>query len=168
MSGSESHGLALPEIGIGQSRHELSHHNGDPVQMERLTRSDAFLSEQFSYFLDRLQSYQEHGESLLDRTMVLFGSGMSYGHSHGNANLPTILAGGKSLGLVHGQHLDFNLPMIGDYNVANPKEHYRICTRPLDSNARLGNLLLTMMQKMDVPADSFGDSIRPISALTND
>ena len=51
-------------------------------------------------------------EPLLDRTMVLFGSGMSYGHSHGNANLPTILAGGKALGLKHGQHIDYNLPKI--------------------------------------------------------
>ena len=44
--------------------------------------------------------------------MVLYGSGMSYGHSHGNANLPMILAGGRGLGLRHGRHVDFNLPKI--------------------------------------------------------
>src|SRR5207248_6837744 len=93
MSGSESNGLAIPEIGIPQTRHELSHHNGDPEQMVRLSRSDAFIAEQFAYFLEQLQTVREGEGSLLDQTMVLFGSGMSYGHSHGNANLPLVLAG---------------------------------------------------------------------------
>ena len=50
---------------------------------------------------------------------------MSYGHSHGNANLPTVLAGGKALGLKHGQHLDFNLPKIKNYDLANAGEPLR-------------------------------------------
>lgn len=165
MSGSEGRGLAIPEIGIVQSRHELSHHNGDPAQMDRLSQCDAFLTEQFSYFLDKLQSYQEQSESLLDRTMVLYGSGMSYGHSHGNANLPIVLAGGKSLGLRHGQHLDFNLPVIGDYRLSDSREHYRICTRPVDANARLCNVLLLMIQKMGVAIESFGDSVDNVPAI---
>jgi hypothetical protein len=77
MTGSESHGPALPDIGIPKTRHELSHHNGDPQNMEELTRADAYLVEQFAYFLDRLQEYTEAGEPLLARTLVLFGSGMS-------------------------------------------------------------------------------------------
>lgn len=158
MSGSESHGLALPEIGIAQSRHELSHHNGDPEQMDRLTRCDTFLTEQFSYFLDSLQSYAEQGESLLNKTMILYGSGMSYGHSHGNANLPIIVAGGKSLGFKHGHHLDFNLPKIGKYNLVDAQEHYRICKQPADTDARLSDVLLLMIKKMGVSIDSFGDS----------
>ncbi|WP_425618280.1 DUF1552 domain-containing protein [Anatilimnocola sp. NA78] len=165
MSGSESNGLAIPEIGIPQTRHELSHHNGDPEQMARLSRSDAFIAQQFSYFLDSLQAIQDGEESLLDRTMVLFGSGMSYGHSHGNANLPTILAGGKSLGLKHGQHLDYNLPKIKQYDVANASGHYSICHKPVEANARLTNLLLTMMNKMDVNVEQFADSLGPVSEL---
>ena len=165
MSGSESNGLAIPEIGIPQTRHELSHHNGDPEQMARLSRSDAFITEQFAYFLDQLQAIQDGDETLLDRTMVLFGSGMSYGHSHGNANLPTILAGGKSLGLKHGQHLDYNLPEITSYNLANAVEHYGICHKPVEPKARLTNLLLTMMQKMDVNAEQFVDSLGPVSEV---
>jgi len=167
MSGSEGNGLAIPEIGIPQTRHELSHHNGDPEQMARLSRSDAFITQQFSYFLDQLQSIQDGDESLLDRTMVLFGSGMSYGHSHGNANLPIILAGGMKLGLKHGQHIDYNLPSIGSYDLTTPGKHYSLCHTPTNGKARLTNLLLTMMQKMEVNTETFVDSLGPISEVVS-
>lgn len=166
MSGSESNGLPIPEIGISQSRHELSHHSGDPEIMARLSRSDAFIAQQFAYFLDQLQSITDGDETLLDRTMVLFGSGMSYGHSHGNANLPIVLAGGKSLGLKHGQHIDYNLPKIGKYDLANAGGHYHLCHSPVDGNARMTNLLLTMMNKMEVNTERFVDSLGPISDLS--
>ena len=165
MLGSESHGLALPEIGIQQTRHELSHHNGDPEQMSRLTQADTFLTARLARFLDRLQAVGEDGESVLDRTLVLFGSGMAYGHSHGNANLPTILAGGRALGLRHGRHVDYNLPEIGAYDLENTREYYPICVRPVDEDARLSNLLLTMLQCMGVDVDSFADSLRPVSEV---
>ena len=165
MSGSESQGLAIPEIGIPQTRHELSHHNGDPEQMARLSRSDAFITEQFAYFLDQLQAIKDGEESLLDRTMVLFGSGMAYGHSHGNANLPTILAGGKSLGLKHGQHIDYNLPTLKNYDLTNASGHYSVCSRPVNSNAHLTNLLLTMLHKMEVNTEKFADSLGPVSEV---
>ena len=165
MSGSEGNGLAIPEIGISQSRHELSHHNGDPEVMARLSRSDAFITQQFAYFLDQLQSVKDGEEAMLDRTLVLFGSGMSYGHSHGNANLPTILAGGKALGLKHGQHIDYNLPIIKDYDLTNAQKHYQLCHTPVNSKARLTNVLLTMMQKMDVKTEQFVDSLGPVSEV---
>ena len=101
----ESHALALPQLGIQQTRHELSHHNGDPEQMRRLSLADEFLVEQLARFLDALKASDDGGEPLLDRTLVLFGSGMAYGHSHGNANLPTLLAGGRALGVRHGAHV---------------------------------------------------------------
>lgn len=166
MSGSEGNGLPLPELGISQSRHELSHHSGDPEVMARLSRSDAFLAQQFAYFLDRLQETRDGEDALIDRTMVLFGSGMSYGHSHGNANLPILLAGGAGLGLKHGRHIDYNLPIIKAYDLNNAGGHYNICHKPVDGRARLTNLLLTMMQKMEVKAESFVDSVGPISELT--
>lgn len=165
MLGTESFTLPLPEIGISQARHELSHHSGNPEKMRRLTQADTFLAERFADFLDQLQSHAEQGESLLDRTMVLYGSGMSYGHSHGTANLPMILAGGRSLGLRHGHHLDYNLPKIGEYRLDDAKGHYAICLRPVDENARLCNLLLTMLQRMDVKTESFGDSLAPVSEM---
>ncbi len=162
---SESNGGAIPDIGISQTRHGLSHHNGDPEQLRRLTQTDTFLVEQFSYFLDQLKQHQEGGCSLLDTTQVLWGSGMSYGHSHGNANLPTLLAGGSALGVKHGRHIDFNLPKIGRYDVADANSHYRLCSRPADENARLSNLLLTMLQSVDVETDRFQDSLGTISDI---
>ncbi len=98
MNGSEGNGLAIPEIGITQSRHQLSHHGGDKEVLARLAKSDAFIMTQFAYFLEKLKSEMDGGDVLLDRTMVLFGSGMSYGHSHSNSNLPILLAGGTRPG----------------------------------------------------------------------
>ena len=162
---SESNGGAIPDIGISQARHGLSHHNGDPEQLRRLTETDTFLVEQLSYFLDQLKAHSEDGQPLLDTTQVLWGSGMAYGHSHGNANLPTILAGGRALGHKHGQHVDFNLPKIGQYNVADSNGHYRVCSRPVDTDARLSNLLLNMLQRVDVETEKFQDSVSTISAI---
>jgi hypothetical protein len=163
--GSEGNTSGIPEIGILQTRHGLSHHNGDPEQLRRLTATDTFLVEQLSYFLDQLKLHKEDGQPLLDTTQVLWGSGMAYGHSHGNANLPTILCGGKALGYQHGTHVDFNLPSIGKYDVSNAQEHYRICSRPVDNDARVSNLLLTMLQRVDVKVDRFQDSLAPISQI---
>ncbi|MFM7056674.1 MAG: DUF1552 domain-containing protein [Planctomycetota bacterium] len=163
---SESNGGAIPDIGISQTRHGLSHHNGDPEQLRRLTQTDTFLIDQFAYLLDQLKAHREaDGQTLLETTQVLWGSGMAYGHSHGNANLPTLLAGGRSLGYRHGQHVDFNLPKIGQYNVADATGHYRICSRPVDGDARLSNLLLTMLQRVDVQVDRFQDSVRPLKEV---
>ncbi len=165
MNGSEGNGLAIPEIGITQARHSLSHHNGDPVVLERLARSDAFLMQQFAYFLDQLRTVQDGDEALLDRTMVLFGSGMSYGQSHANSNLPILLAGGRGLGLRHGQHLDFNFPKGNDYTL-DFEEWRSLCGKPKNEKARLSNVMLTMLQKMDVNAERFVDSVGAVSEIT--
>ena len=158
-SGLEGQGLAIPELGISQSRHELSHHNGDPGHMEKLTQSDTFAIEQFGYFLTRLAETKDLDERpLLDTTMALFGSGMAYGHSHGNANLPLVVAGGTGLGLKHGRHVDFNQGHFDGYQLDNPGQHYRLCGRPANSDAHMSNLLLTMAQKMGVETEKFGDS----------
>ena len=158
-SGLEGQGLAIPELGISQSRHELSHHNGDPGHMEKLTQSDTFSIEQFSYFLTRLSETPDFdGRPLLDTTMSLFGSGMAYGHSHGNANLPLVLAGGTRCGLKHGRHLDLNQGHFDGYRIDDPSQHYRLCSRPANSNAHMSNLLLVMAQKMGVETGRFGDS----------
>ena len=164
-SGTEGNALAIPELNIKQTRHELSHHNEVADVKATLTRSDTFLAEQFAYFLDQLQAVQESGESLLDRTMVLYGSGMSYGHSHGNANLPIVLAGGNGLGIKHGQHIDYNLPQIGSYDSMSHNDFINLCFRPRDEKARLSNLLLTMLQKMEVETESFVDSVGTIPEI---
>ena len=163
--GSEGNTSGIPEIGILQTRHGLSHHNGDPEQLRRLTATDTFLVEQLSYFLDQLKAAQEDGRPLLDTTQVLWGSGMAYGHSHGNANLPTILCGGKALGYKHGTHVDFNLPKIGKYDVTDATGHYKLCSKPVDDTARVSNVLLTMLQRVGVKADKFQDSTGALSQI---
>jgi len=164
MNGSEGNGLAIPEIGITQSRHQLSHHGGDLEVLERLAKSDTFIMQQFAYFLDQLKAAADGGEPLLDRTMVLFGSGMSYGHSHSNSNLPILLAGGRGLGLKHGQHIDYNRPQDAAYKL-DYEEWLGLCGRPKDEKARLSNLMLTMLQKMEVNSERFVDSLGPISEI---
>lgn len=163
--GGEGHAIPIPEIGITESRHQLSHHGGDASYIEKLTNYDTFAIEQFSYFLTRLAETKDlNGKSMLGSTMSLFGSGMTYGHSHGNANLPLVLAGGSEMGLKHGLHLDFNKDAKGfegyalDADGELTTKHYQLCSRPANSEAHMSNLLLFMAQRMGVEADQFGDS----------
>ena len=75
--GGEGDAFAIPEIGITESRHQLSHHGGDEGYMEKLTNYDTFAIEQYSYFLSRLEETKDvNGKPLLGSTMSLFGSGM--------------------------------------------------------------------------------------------
>ena len=168
--GGEGAAFAIPEIGITESRHQLSHHGGDPGYIEKLTNYDTFAIEQFSYFLTRLAETKDFGgKPLLDSTMSLFGSGMTYGHGHGNANLPLVLAGGKGLGLRHGTHLDFNrkATTFKGYTFgqdgALTTAHYQLCSRPVNTEAHMSNLLLLMAQRMGVEIDRFGDSNKVVT-----
>lgn len=160
-TGNEGIGPAIPEIGIKQDRHSLSHHNGNPKLMQDLLDSDTFNIKQFSYFLDRLCEVKDADGPLIESTMAMYGSGMAYGHSHGNASLPIILAGGIKLGLKHGQHVDFNLvKTFQGYD-----KHSGIFHNPVNVKAHLSNVLLTMAQKMDVQTEKFGDSNGTISEV---
>jgi hypothetical protein len=154
----------IPEIGVTQPRHALSHHSGDPSYMELLTINDTFLFEQFAYFLTRLSETKDiDGKPLLGSTMALFGSGMSEGNGHGNANLPLVLAGGADLGLRHGSHLDFNQGHFDGYQLDNLHAHFKILGRPLNPDARMSNLLLMIAQRMGVETDTFGDSNKVVT-----
>jgi len=161
-TGSEGQGPAVPEIGVKQDRHSLSHHNGNPKLMQDLLDSDSFNVKQFSYLLDRLSETSDADGPLLDTTMALYGSGMAYGHSHGNASLPLVFAGGTKLGLKHGTHVDYNL--VKEFKGYD--KHPGIFHNPVNPKARMSNLLLTMAQKMDVPTEKFGDSTGEMSEIT--
>jgi len=155
----------IPEIGVTQVRHQLSHHAGDPNYMESLTKNDTFLFEQFAYFLTRLSETKDlNGKPLLGSTMALFGSSMSEGNGHGNANLPLVLAGGSDLGVKHGSHLDFNRQAKGfeGYQL-DMRSHFKILGRPVNSDAHMSNLLLFMAQRMGVETNTFGDSNKVIT-----
>ncbi len=167
-TGNEGTGPAVPEIGVRQDRHSLSHHNANPKLMDDLTQSDAFNIKQFSYFLDRLSEVRDADGPLLDSTMALYGSGMAFGHSHGNANLPILLAGGRALGLKHGRHVDYNAAGKAEgytYQLDTPGRHYAICHNPVNRKAHLSNLLLTMAQRMGVRTERFADSNGTVSEV---
>ncbi|MDB5335977.1 MAG: hypothetical protein JWN70_1596 [Planctomycetaceae bacterium] len=160
-TGEEGQGPAVPEIGVKQDRHSLSHHNGNPDRMKELAQSDTFNITQFAYLLDRLAATPDGDGTLLDTTMILYGSGMAYGHSHGNASLPLILAGGAKLGIKHGKHVDFNLTKEFQGYEKTPGVYHK----PVNEQARLSSLLLTMAQKMDVPTERFADSLGSVSEV---
>ena len=160
-TGNEGTGPAVPEIGVKQDRHSLSHHNGNPKLLADLMSSDTFNLQQFGYFLDRLREVKDADGPLIETTMALYGSGMAYGHSHGNASLPIVLAGGTALGFKHGQHVDFNLTT----DFKGYDKHPGIYHNAVNSKAHLSNLLVTMAQKMDVPVEKFADSNGTISEV---
>jgi hypothetical protein len=161
-TGEEGKGPAVPDIRVFQDRHSLSHHGGNETRLADLAASDRFNVQQLSYFLDRLREVRDADGPLLDTSMVLFGSGMAYGHSHGNSNLPLVLAGGSALGLKHGSHVDFNRAAgFTDYE----KALVGICHSPVDAKARMSNLLMTMAQRMEVNVEQFGDSTRSLTEV---
>jgi hypothetical protein len=160
-TGNEGTGPAVPEIGVKQDRHSLSHHNGNPKLLADLTSSDTFNLQQFGYFLDRLREVQDAAGPLIETTMALYGSGMAYGHSHGNASLPIVLAGGTALGFKHGQHIDYNLTK----DFQGYDKHPGIYHSAVNSKAHFSNLLLTIAQKMEVPIENFADSNGSVSEV---
>lgn len=120
-----------PIKGVDQGYHTVAHHSQDP---EKIRQLGVIETEQFRIFRDllvKLKGATEQGESLLDRTMVLYGSDIGNGSSHDTRNLPAILAGG---GFRHGQHLAFDK----------------------DNNYPLGNLFVSMLQRLGIEADRFG------------
>lgn len=131
--------------GGGENHHEMSHHGGDPGMLSSLARIDRFHLERLGRLMTFLKSTRDGEASMLDNTMILFGSGMNSGKGgeHSPKNLPLLVGGGRGLGLKHGQHLAFDQ----------------------DNHPPLSNLLLTMIQKMGLEVDSFNDSTGTLSGL---
>ncbi len=132
--------------GGGENHHELSHHGGDPGMLAKLGVIDRFHLERLGRFIGMLKATSEADGSMLDRTMILYGSGMNSGKGgeHSPKNLPTLVAGGKGLGLKHGRHFAFDA----------------------DKHPPLSNVLLTIAQKMGVESHRFADATGTITGLT--
>lgn len=129
-------GSFLPQdLGIDKSYHGLSHHGNDADAISHLITLESYQIEQFSKFITRLANIQDGERSLLDSTAVLFGSGMGDGNSHKNDDLPIIMAGGG-----YGR---------GEYKNAAVDRR---------TNIPLCNLLLDVVQRMGIEAESFGTS----------
>jgi len=140
MADASSKAGKFPQLeGFKGSLHNLAHGWNKPEGAENLGRWDRFMAEQFGYFLDRLSSAQEADGSILDHSVVLYGSSNST--THNNSNYPLLLAGGGKLGLRHGRYLKF-----GD-------------------DVPLSNLFVTMLQCVGAEREKFADSTGPLSEL---
>ena len=129
------------EIGISDGHHSCTHHMNDPEKIDKTARINAHHVETFAYMLDRLRSTPEGDASLLDRSLVIYGSSIADGNAHTHHDLPIVLAGGGAVGIRGGRHLRF------------PKE------------TPMNNLLLTVMDKAGVRIDKLGDSTGEINLL---
>ena len=118
------------KIGLTQTHHNLSHAQDKDGQLQ-FAKYDLFLSEQVAYFLGRLQELPEHNGSVLDNSIVLYGSGAST--THYPKNLPTLIAGGANMGLKHGTY-------------------WR------DGETRMSNVYLSILRSLGVQVESFSDS----------
>jgi len=97
-------GGVYPEFDVSKGYHALSHHGNDPKNLDELAKVDAIYMQHWAYFLDRLKSIKDGDATLLDRTVLGYSSGMGMGHS--KTALPTMVSGGRGLGLKHHGHLD--------------------------------------------------------------
>ncbi len=124
---------AVPNVkGVSQDYHNLSHHGKDPSKIKELTIIEEAQMTAFGEFLTKLNSTKEGNASLLDNTLVLLGSNLGNASNHNNRNLPIVLAGG---GYKHGQHLAFDQ----------------------ENNYPLAKLYISMLQRLGMETDSFGD-----------
>jgi hypothetical protein len=131
MTGREFGGRTYNEIGIPDGHHTLTHHQYRQDKIDKVVRINIYQMEHFAYFLDRLRSTPDGDGSLLDHTLILYGSSLSDGNLHWHSNLPILLLGG---GINGGRHLRYadDTPMT--------------------------NLLLTMLDMLKVPIERLGDS----------
>jgi len=131
--------------GGGENHHELSHHGGDAGMLSKLAEIDRFHLSRLGRFLGMLKATSEADSHMLDRTAILFGSGMNSGKGgeHSPKNLPLLVAGGRKLGLKPGQHLAFDA----------------------DKHPPLSNVLLTLAQSLGVEQDRFADATGTLSGL---
>lgn len=134
--------MTFPHLNISMGFHEISHHNDDPSKLEALSKINRDQAELFAYFLDKLEGVQEAGDSLLDRSVVLFGSDMSNPSIHSQRNLPIIIAGGGAAGIQGGRFI--RVPGI---------------------ETPLTNLHLALLDKVGVPLEKLGDSTGKLNVL---
>jgi len=137
----ETSNRTYPEIGVSDPHHPLSHHGNDPEKIARMAKINGFHVSLFAEFLQKLKSTHEGNGTLLDHSLVLYGSGIGNPNVHDHTNLPILVAGGSATGMKGGRHLK--------YAKATP----------------LANLHLTLLDKAGVHLDSFADSRGTVDEL---
>lgn len=137
----ETSNRTYPEIGVSDPHHPLSHHGNDPDKIARMAKINAFHVSLFSYYLEKLKATKDGDGTLLDHSLILYGSGIGNPNVHDHTNLPVLVAGGAALGMKGGRHIRYNEPVP------------------------LANLHLTLMDKVGVKIDSFADSSGKVTEL---
>ncbi|HEX4810266.1 MAG TPA: DUF1552 domain-containing protein [Bryobacteraceae bacterium] len=137
----EGSSRAYPEIGIPEGHHGLSHHRGDPELIAKVAKINRFHMEQLAYFTAKLKSIPEHDGTLLDRTMIVYGSGISDGNRHNHDDLPVVMTGGSEL-LQTGRHVRYA------------------------QSVPVTNLFLSMLDVAGVPTEKLGDSQGQLNYLS--
>jgi hypothetical protein len=137
----ETSNRTYPEIGVPDPHHPLSHHGNDPEKIARMAKINAFHVSLFAYYLEKLKSTPDGAGTLLDHSVVLYGSGMGNPNVHDHVNLPIIVAGGGAGRMKGGRHITYAEP------------------------TPLANLHLTLLEKVGVRLDRFADSQGTIGEL---
>jgi hypothetical protein len=130
------------EIGLPEAHHSMSHHGNNPEKMKDFSKLNTYHVETLAYFLGRLKATPDGDGTLLDRTVVLYGKGMSDGNTHNNYSVPVVVVGGKENGLKGNRHLVY------------PR------------GTPLANLSLSLLDKFGVPVENFGDSTGRLPLLS--
>ncbi|MGI9430311.1 MAG: DUF1552 domain-containing protein [Bythopirellula sp.] len=131
----EGSNRSFPKLGISEGHHNLSHHKRKQSTLDKIAKIDHFYMQQLAYFLGKLEALKDpDGSSVLDNAMIVYGCAISDGDRHNHDDLPIVLAGGGGGTLNPGRHVDFgrDVPMT--------------------------NLYLSMLDRMGVQLDRFGDS----------
>ena len=140
--GREATSMTFPHLNISMGHHEISHHNFEKHKLDALAKINLDQSRLFAYFLSKLGGIREADSTLLDRSLILYGSNLSVPTSHSQRDLPIIVAGGAAGRISGGRCLKFP----GD-------------TTPLT------NLYLTMLDKVGVPTEKLGNSTGKLNRL---
>ncbi len=103
----ETSNRTYPEIGVPDPHHPLSHHGNDPAKVEKIARINRFHVSLFAEFLAKLRATPEGDGTLLDHSLLLYGSGMGNPNVHDHDNLPILVAGGAAGRMRGGRHIRF-------------------------------------------------------------
>jgi hypothetical protein len=137
----EGSSRAYREIGIPDGHHPLTHHRNDPAMMEKVAQINTYHTQQFAGWLEKLKSTREADSNLLDNSMIVYGAGLSDGNRHLHDDLPTLIAGRG-----------------GNFIKSGRRVVYR-------RETPMSNLFLTMMDRMGVHVEHFGDSTGRVRGL---
>jgi len=133
---------AYREIGLDEGHHALTHHGGHPGMIAKCAQLEAYHSKQFAYFLEKMRSTPDGDGSLLDHSIILYGSSLSDGNAHSRRNLPVVLAGGGGGRIKGGRHIRYT------------------------KDTPLTNLFMSIMEMTGVRVENFGDSTGKLELLS--